>query len=211
MQEVTEQAFSPSDPPATALRGRTVAAWKIREGKILDAIVDLLMEGGYGAVTTDAVASRADVSKATIYRRWRNKSDLIIAALARVLPPVIVPDLGNFGLEMRWLLESRTRDLARPGIRNMMAGIIGASVEDPKLDESLRARIVGSMAAHRSVFERAIARGELAPGNSVDDLATALAGPFVYRVVWERQAPNPELLELIVQSMLALAAQKPAG
>ena len=52
-----------------------------REQAVLAATAELLVERGYAALTTDAVAVRAGASKATIYRRWPNKAQLVRATL----------------------------------------------------------------------------------------------------------------------------------
>ena len=49
-----------------------------RDGVIRAAILRLLADVGYGALTMDAVAAEAGVGKATIYRRWRTKEELVV-------------------------------------------------------------------------------------------------------------------------------------
>lgn len=49
-----------------------------RDGVIREAILRLLGDVGYGALTMDAVAAEAGVGKATIYRRWHTKQDLVV-------------------------------------------------------------------------------------------------------------------------------------
>src|SRR3954454_22579107 len=78
-----------------------------RDGVIRAAILRLLAEVGYGALTMDAVASEAGVGKATIYRRWRTKQDLVVdttSALTR--PEATAPDTGSLEGDLRALLHS---------------------------------------------------------------------------------------------------------
>ncbi len=65
------------------------------DAAILDAALAMFGEVGYEGMTVEAVAARAGVGKATIYRRWSSKDDLVIAAIQEVLTSVEVPDLGD--------------------------------------------------------------------------------------------------------------------
>jgi AcrR family transcriptional regulator len=184
--------------PRSGGRGRTKEAQAAREEAILQAILDLLSEGGYGAVTTDAIAARADVSKATIYRKWTTKSELLIAALGRVIQPIVVPDLGSFRAEVSYFLERRLEQYSKPGVNRMFAGIVGQSVEDEALATTFHSWVTGQMAANVQIIERAKARGEAGEEFSVEALATMIAAPLVYRLVWERRAPDRVLMDTLV-------------
>jgi AcrR family transcriptional regulator len=76
-----------------AAEGRGAA----REDAILLATLDLLVESGYDQLTMDAVAGRARCSKATIYRRWPGKAELVVTAVRRHAgdPAPAVPDTGT--------------------------------------------------------------------------------------------------------------------
>src|SRR3954465_14994560 len=77
-----------------------------RDGAIRAAILEVLARSGYGGLTMDAVAAAAGVGKATIYRRWRTKSDLVadaVAALGRL--DIESPDPGWLGGALRRLLR----------------------------------------------------------------------------------------------------------
>ena len=68
-----------------------------REGEILDATLELLLDAGYDRLTMDAVAARARASKATLYRRWSTKASLVVDALIRSKhsPELGDPDTGS--------------------------------------------------------------------------------------------------------------------
>lgn len=196
-----------SRKPLAGTRGRTPEARAARDARIVEAIISLLREGGYGAVTTSAVAARADVSKETLYRRWQNKSELIVASLWHVLPTVDVPDLGSFEAEVRQLLQLRMEQLGSPGVRNIMAGIVGASAEDPLLAQTFLARTTRAQEAYHAIIQRAQDRGEVPRSMSAESLATMLAAPLVFRVVWERRAPDQELVDFVVHCVTSFAVQ----
>src|ERR687886_531337 len=78
-----------------------------RDGVIRKAILRLLADVGYGALTMDAVASQAGVGKATIYRRWRTKEDLVVDTIAGLEQKVIdSPDTGTLEGDLRSLMRS---------------------------------------------------------------------------------------------------------
>src|ERR671928_181553 len=78
-----------------------------RDGVIRAAILRLLADVGYGALTMDAVASEAGVGKATIYRRWRTKQDLVVDTLAELnREEAEAPDTGSLEEDLRSLLQA---------------------------------------------------------------------------------------------------------
>src|SRR6195952_5896299 len=83
-----------------------------REAAICQAVVELLNETSYESVTMDAVAARAKASKATIYRRWANKDDLVIDALQRVFANLdhSLADTGNLRDDLVVRLNQQVQD-----------------------------------------------------------------------------------------------------
>ena len=88
------------------------------DARVLDATLELLADRGLGALTMEAVAQRAGVSKATIYRRWPSRDHLVAAAFASISEPIAIPDTGNVrddlmamvtGLQERALRSLRRR------------------------------------------------------------------------------------------------------
>src|SRR5918911_3967499 len=78
-----------------------------RDEVIRAAILRLLAEVGYGSLTMDAVAARAGVGKATIYRRWRTKQDLVVDTISDLTrTEASTPDTGSLEGDLRALLHS---------------------------------------------------------------------------------------------------------
>ncbi|MEU0368860.1 helix-turn-helix domain-containing protein [Streptomyces sp. NPDC006283] len=96
---------------------------------VLDAVVALVAECGMSALTMDAVAARAGVSKPAMYRRWSTKQDLVIAAAELRIGPLSVPDMGHFRAELRAVLTARMEAYGQPGGDRLLAGAIGAAAE----------------------------------------------------------------------------------
>ena len=77
-----------------------------RDGVIRAAILRLLAEVGYGALTMDAVAAEAGVGKATIYRRWRTKHDLVVDTISDMSRAIAVPpETGSVEGDVRALMD----------------------------------------------------------------------------------------------------------
>ncbi|MET8328354.1 helix-turn-helix domain-containing protein [Streptomyces sp. NPDC005181] len=129
---------------------------------VLDAVVALVVEQGMSAVTMDAVAVRAEVSKPAIYRRWHTKQDLIIAAAESRVGPLSVPDLGDFRAELRAVLMSRVEAYGRPGADRLLAGVIGAAAEAGAGRSAYGAYTARGMAETRRILERHRPRGRAA-------------------------------------------------
>jgi len=74
--------------------------WSPREAELLEVTLQLLQEHGYERLTLDAVAGTARASKATVYRRWPTKAELVLAAFIEGVRQVaVVPNTGSLGLE----------------------------------------------------------------------------------------------------------------
>jgi AcrR family transcriptional regulator len=140
----------------------------------LSAVAELLGELGYEALTMDAVAARARASKATIYKRWRGKPELVRAAVDAVIASRVPATTDTGGLRgdlmavMRALEGHLTTDFLA-----MMSGLVHAMRQDPALAEALRAHLMDDAPAARLIIGRAVARGELRGGAEAELAALA--------------------------------------
>lgn len=121
---------------------------------VLDAVVDLVAESGMNALTMDAVAARAGVSKPAMYRRWPTKQDLVIAAAESRIGPLTVPDMGDFRAELRAVLTARAEAYRQPGVGRLLAGVIGAAAEAGAEPGAYRAYTSRVMSETRHLLER---------------------------------------------------------
>ena len=133
---------------------------------ILKAAADLLLDHGGARVSMDAVAERAGVSKATIYRWWRSKETLALDALLDwAAAGAGAVDTGTLrgdvlALVVPWVREVRRRPFARA-----ISALIAEAHSDPAFADTYRAHFVEQRRKPmRAAFERAIERGE-APGD----------------------------------------------
>ncbi|MFI0989040.1 TetR/AcrR family transcriptional regulator [Streptomyces exfoliatus] len=165
---------------------------------VLDAVIALVTEKGLGAVTMDAVAQRAAVSKPAIYRRWPTKQDLLIAAAESRIGPLSVPDLGDFRTELRVVLSTRLEAYLAPGVDRLMAGVIGAAAEAGAVRSAYGDYSARVMSETRHILERGIARGDVRPDIDVRAVATMVAAPLVFRLVGELEPPDTALVDTVV-------------
>jgi AcrR family transcriptional regulator len=151
---------------------------------IAQAFFDELARVGYGRLSIDAVAKRAGVGKAAIYRRWRSKLDLTIALVAKFAVAAIdVPDTGALLGDVRQYLHNARTALSHPLARKIIPDLLAEATRNPELAEVLGQAVGEPRRAKAAVlFERAIDRGELPPDTDVDMAMDLLAGPLYWRL-----------------------------
>ncbi|SNS34449.1 transcriptional regulator, TetR family [Geodermatophilus pulveris] len=153
-----------------------------RDGVIRAAILRLLAEVGYGALTMDAVAAEAGVGKATIYRRWRTKQDLVADTITELNATTVTPaDTGSLQTDLREVLYSIV-DVINGPMGAATRALLSTVTHHPALGEAFGDGPVGVWRrAFGQVFARAEARGELRPGLAGTVVAEALMAPLVQR------------------------------
>ncbi len=142
-----------------------------RAEELYRAVVDLLTEQGYGALTMDAVASRVHMSKATLYRQWGGKDGLVASALKHFVTPIAqdIPDTGSLRGDLDAFVDGFD-DAETARRAGLVRGIGQAAHEDAELEAALRELIVEPCLRYFTpMLRRAMARGELAPENAAVD------------------------------------------
>ena len=135
-----------------------------RDLAICDATLELLAEVGYDRMSMDAVAARAHASKATIYRRWAGKRELVLDALrTRAESGAAAVETGSLRGDLFATLRAMADEVGASDAE-LMAGVLRAMRCTPGLGDCVRDRVFDSKAdALRTVVDRAVARGELPP------------------------------------------------
>jgi AcrR family transcriptional regulator len=150
---------------------------------IRSAIVQVLAESGYGGLTMDAVAAAAGVGKATIYRRWRTKTDLVADAVAELSARSIEPpDTGSLEGDLRVLLRWLV-DVVNGPTGAATLSLLSVLPHEPSLRAAFHAGPLDRWSGtFRTVWERAAERGELGerPVRSTAVVASASA-PILQR------------------------------
>jgi AcrR family transcriptional regulator len=150
------------------------------DGEIVAAAAALLAEVGYDAMSMDAVAARAGVGKATIYRRWSGKAPLVLDTVrARGFPLGDPPDTGDLRADLLALFLDLGSRLDEQSLGHL-TGVLVAMRSHPELGDAVKEQIVASWArSARDIVDRAAARGAIAarPDATFDLFATI--GPSI--------------------------------
>jgi hypothetical protein len=155
---------------------------------IMDAVLSVLVETGYARLTTAAVAKRAGVSTATLYRRWASKSELLLATAEQIIAeePVDI-DTGSTEGDMREFLAHKGQMLTgRVGAA--LAALAGEVAHNPELAALMHASFFEPTRQHLDlIFDRARARGEVigVPAEAVTNL---VMGMILARTVFPHAA-----------------------
>jgi AcrR family transcriptional regulator len=174
-------------PPRLSRRGgRRAGAGRRRvhdDGAILDTTVALLRRHGYGDLRVEDVATRAGVAKTTIYRRWPSKPALVAASVERLyLTQVALPDTGALRSDLFALL-SNSYELIVHGPGRVFEGLIRESGQRPELVEVVTHTMHARRRFYFQAFNRAIARGEIAPETDCALAIDLLLGPLWGRLL----------------------------
>ncbi|MDE3722843.1 MULTISPECIES: TetR/AcrR family transcriptional regulator [Nocardiopsis] len=165
-------------PETTPRRGRPRDA--ARDRALMDATLTELQLHGYGGLTTAAVARRAGVSTATLYRRWRSKEHLVIGA-AGVWAEDLGPDRDTGGLrsDLRTLLHDKATALDGPSGR-LLRAILGEAAHNRALADVLTQEYVAPLQDRvATLLTRAVARGEIPPVEDPVVVGELVIGPMI--------------------------------
>ncbi|WP_152990570.1 TetR/AcrR family transcriptional regulator [Sphaerimonospora mesophila] len=186
------------------------------EKAIVDATLDLLGEGiGVAELSIESIAARAGVGKTTIYRRWSNKEDLVVDALATLKPPI--PPLA--GLSVRDDLVTYLRVLrdesCHQRTRCIMNIAMSHSDRHPRLAERFReVALEPRRAALRGVLRRGMETGELRADLDEEMAMAILSGAMMWYTRWNRSGPEPpeDVAERIVdEALLGFRSHSPVS
>lgn len=175
------------------------------EGVLLDAAWDELQDVGYQALSMEGVADRAGTSKAVLYRRWRNRAELVLAALRRRQPMLSgpVPDTGNLRDDVLTLLRRAYAGIAELG-QETMFGLLDELAGDPDGLAYLYAQRAGADAIE-AILRGAAARGEVSLERITPRIASLPTDLARHELLF-RRAPVPDsvLVEIVDDVFLPL-------
>lgn len=147
-------------------RGRTRRRGEELYAAIFAATLAELAEAGYSRLAMERIAARAGASKASLYKRWPNRAELVIAALqhqSAAPEPDQVPDTGNLRDDVLTVLRHAAAML--DGVfGEAVRGLMAETLTDPSRTAALRPRMFDARnQLMRQIFDRAAARGEIRP------------------------------------------------
>jgi AcrR family transcriptional regulator len=182
-----------------------------RDVVLREAALALLAEVGYDRLTMDAVAARAGAAKTTIYRRWRDKAELVVEALNSLKGVPEVPDTGSLRQDLCALAESIADAEGKSGAR-MTIGMVNAVAHDAGLRRVFQEKFLAPrMAGFRTVFERAVARGEMPVGHDLDLLARLFPSLVLHQLVMTGEFPDAQFTSQVMNEVVCPLAIAPAS
>lgn len=172
----------------------------------MTAVVELLSEVGFTGLTIDAVAQRAGVGKATIYRRWDGKEQLVLDALAAGRLTVDEPDTGDLRTDLVAFYLPLTDPLNQQGAIRLMPALAAEAAMDERLAERLRAFVSDRRTPVANILERARARGEVDTDLDVELAIDLLTGPIMYRLYFSGDRVDAALIDTLVDRVIRAIA-----
>jgi len=179
-----------------------------RDEAIQSAAIALMQEVGYERCTIEAIASKAHASKATIYRRWKNKQELLLSAVTRhtfCTTPEI--NQGNLREDLIEMISERIKNLKGPD-GAVVSVLLTAAKNDPELGKLIPSSIRENQDdSVMHIIERGIKRGEISKDANVELLLEILPGIFTYRIFMTHQSVNRKFIEQLVDGILIPSLQ----
>jgi AcrR family transcriptional regulator len=197
--------------PAAPGRGRPRSERSQRA--ILEATAELLEESGFVELTMEEVAVRAQVSKATIYRRWSTKGTLVFDAfVAHFLARQPLPDTGSLRGDLLAALRSWIRVVKGTVTGRTLVGLIAEVQRDPELAEVWSDRFVRPVRAqHRIMIDRAVERGEIPSDTDADVALDLLFGPAYHRLLQSHLTLSDRFARAVVDTIVKGLASDTEG
>lgn len=214
MTEAPSKSAAPAAPVEPVLApGRRSRITPEREAELYEAVLDLLREVGYDALTMDAVAARTKSSKATLYRQWGGKAELVAKAVRHNKPG----GMGLDGIDTGSLkgdlhaLTLRSDDCEMEQNSALMRGLAMAMHSNPDLLRAFRDHLIEpEMASFRRVVQRAVDRGEVRADNpAIEFMMHMMLGGFAARTMIDELPPTQAFLMSYIDAVVLPALGVP--
>jgi AcrR family transcriptional regulator len=182
-----------------------------REAELYAAVLDLLREVGYDALTMDAVAARTRSSKATLYRQWGGKPELVVKAMRHSKPGGTGEvDTGSLRGDLHTLV-SREDDCTMERNSDLMRALAMAAHTNPDLMRALKELLVDpEMGEFQRVTQRAVDRGEIrADSPALEYVVHMMVGAFATRTLIDELPPTQDFLRSYIDAVVLPALGAP--
>jgi len=174
-----------------------------RDGVIRAAILRLLADVGYGSLTMDAVASEAGVGKATIYRRWRTKQDLVVDTISDLnRDEATTPDTGSIEGDLRAMMRQMVAMITGPTGAATLS-LLSTIPHQPALAEAFRHGPIAVWAeAFATIWSNAEQRGEVQPGLAGSIVAESTSALMVQRWLLTGQPVDDAYADQVLETVV---------
>jgi AcrR family transcriptional regulator len=181
-----------------------------RDEAIIEASIDVLVRDGYDRLSMEGVAAAAGAGKATVYRRWGSKAELVIDAMTSLKPAIDTIDTGSLEGDIELMVVTSCSPYSQR-LLQVMVSICSALPREPELLEAFRTRFTEPRIARiTEMLVRARRRGELGPDVDVAMAASLVPSLMLQRVLMTGQPAGRGYAEQVVGSVLLPVLGRPA-
>jgi AcrR family transcriptional regulator len=186
----------------SAARAVESSSWSPREAELLEVTLRLLQQEGYDRLTVDAVAANARASKATVYRRWPTKAELVLAAFIEGVRQVAVaPETGTLRGDLLQIGESICHH-ARTHASTMRAVLVEVS-RNTELNDVMQHQFLDQRKAlFDHVLRQAVDRGEIDVAAITEDLWDVMPGYLIFRSVFSTRTATRGTVQALVDDVM---------
>jgi AcrR family transcriptional regulator len=179
-----------------------LSPWTPREAELLAVTLQLLQEHGYERLTVDAVANTARASKATVYRRWPSKAELVLAAFIEGVRQVAVPpNTGTLRGDLLRLGELICQE-AHEHASTIRAVLVEVS-RNAALNDVMQHQFIDQREALiQHVLQQAVDRGEIDDDAITDELWDLLPGYLIFRSILPNRPPTRHTVQVLVDDFI---------
>lgn len=179
--------------------------------RIIEAAIDILEDVGFDSMTMDMVAGRAKAGKATVYRRWDSKAELVRDALVWMSTSSVnladLPDTGTLRGDLLGVMKPYSLEYSQRKLR-VLAGLGSFFSEHKKLAEDVNEQIFGPWTeVNRRLMQRALERGEIANEAGIEMACQVIVSMTLYRTVTLNKPFDKDIYSDLLDDLL-LAALK---
>lgn len=180
----------------------STSRWTAREAELLAITLQQLQQHGYDRLTVEAVATQAKASKATVYRRWPSKADLVLAAFVEGTRVTAVPPrTGALRSDLLELGASVCRQACAHG--STMRAVLNEMSHNPGLKKAMQEEFLQQRKlVINEVLAEAVERGEIDAAAINDEIYDLLPGYLVFRALVSARPPTEETVRILVDDVL---------
>ncbi|MHA6802689.1 TetR/AcrR family transcriptional regulator [Salinifilum ghardaiensis] len=174
-----------------------------RDAALREAAMEVLANVGYRALTMDAVAAQARAGKATIYRRWESKLDLVIDTCNQLVRRNIPePDSGSVEADLREFLRAFGSFLTGP-VGKAAQALVGELPHEPELAAAFRQSFLHPQRGILwRIIQRGIERGEIREDVPVDTVVELAGAALLYRLMLTDEPLDADFVDRLIDEGL---------
>ncbi len=185
-----------------ATKKQQASQWTPREVELLAVTLRLLQQHGYDRLSVDEVAAESKASKATIYRRWPSKAELVLAAFIEgTRAQLIRPNTGSLREDLLQIGMNALEDVRRN--TPVMRGLLIEIERNADLTKAFRTKFIDQRKLLLDdVLSAAVERGEIEAAAINEELWDLLPGYLVFRSLMPVRSPTVNTVRTLVNDVI---------